>query len=143
MAEYWKAVERERRTLDRAEAQEKRILVVDDDPDNAHLTASTLRVFGAADQVATAVSAGDAYLKMLANSYDLVISDLNMPGLDGLTMLEEIGKHYPDVRLVLMTGDLGLEIRRSAHRAGVDQCIAKPFPAQQLAASVRALLEKS
>ena len=127
--------------MNQTELADRRILVVDDDPEAANLTARSLELFGVADHVATAASAGNAHQKMLAEPFDLVITDLHMPGVDGLTLLGQIRAHYPNIRLVLLTGDISPEIESRAHQAGVHCCISKPFPAERLAATILALLD--
>jgi len=122
------------------DTREARILVVDDDRQVAAFTAMSLGILGAAGQVATACSAGDAYRQMLAAPFDLVISDLRMPGMDGLELLEQIGSHFPGVRLVLVTGDSNPGIEGRARRAGVHRCVSKPYPVELLGTIVCDLL---
>jgi CheY-like chemotaxis protein/anti-sigma regulatory factor (Ser/Thr protein kinase) len=82
-------------------AVSKRILIVDDDPDvhgllRAVLDAPFRRIESAYD--------GEAGLRLVENApYDLVLTDLNMPGLDGMTLLEHIHEVRPDTRVVVMT----------------------------------------
>jgi CheY-like chemotaxis protein len=120
--------------------RETRVLIIDDDRELVALSAKSLVLLGAADQVATASSAQQAFRKMLAEPFDLVISDMHMPGMDGLTLLRQVRTYYPDMRLMLMTGDFGKEIERRAREAGVHHCIAKPYVPRQLAETVSALL---
>ncbi len=117
-----------------------RVLVVDDNRELAAFSATSLALLGAADIVATAHSAQEAFRKMLAEPFDLVISDMHMPGMDGLTLLRQMRMHYPGVRLILLTGDNSKEITESTRQAGVHHCIAKPFIPRQLAETVIALL---
>ena len=123
--------------MNRTEVTEKRVLVVDDDLEVAKLMARSLDLYGAAAQVTIALSAEDARQKMLVEPFDLVISDMHMGVLDGLTLLKEIGTLKPGIRLVLVTGDISPEL---AQRAGVHRCISKPCPAELLATTVRDLL---
>ena len=83
----------------------KRILVVDDEPAILDLFIDVLERFPL--QVDTARNGTEAMRKILEGAYDLVISDLVMPGMDGPTFYREIGRRRPDVltRLVFTTGD--------------------------------------
>ena len=83
----------------------KRILVVDDEPDVAELIAEILKRDGFAVDYA---NSGDGALELLAtNRYDLVLSDLNMPGVDGRGLYEAILRDHRDLaqRTGFITGD--------------------------------------
>ena len=118
----------------------RQILVVDDNGVIARFTAASLIRLGAAARVETAASGEEAWQKVSAEPFDLVISDLHMPGTDGLALLGRIRVHYPGIQLILMTGDVSAEIERRSRRSGVYHCISKPVPAEQLAAIVHDLL---
>jgi CheY-like chemotaxis protein len=78
------------------------VLVVDDDPD---LTALAGAYLGRLDDVSvrTATDADDA-LARVDDSVDCVVSDYEMPGMDGLALLDALDAAHPDVELVLFTG---------------------------------------
>ena len=79
----------------------KRILIVDDDPDVHGLLHAAL---GAPDRKIESAYDGHAGLRLVEHSpYDLVLSDLELPGLDGMTLLERIHEVRPDTRVVVMT----------------------------------------
>ena len=79
----------------------KRILIVDDDPDVHGLLRAALDAPGR--HIESAYD-GRAGLRLAeSNPYDLVLTDLNMPGLDGMALLERIREARPDTRVVLMT----------------------------------------
>jgi DNA-binding response OmpR family regulator len=79
----------------------KRILIVDDDPDVHGLLRAALE---APNRLIESAYDGRAGLRLVKNApYDLVLTDLNMPGLDGMTLLEHIHEVRPDTRVVLMT----------------------------------------
>ena len=120
-----------------------RVLIVDDDPDVADLAALSLELYNAAGRVHLALSAGDAYQKVMASPYDLVISDLHLGDLDGLALLTRIRADHPGTRLILVTGDISPELEQSAQQLGVDQCIAKPYTGEMLASRVKSLLSEA
>ena len=79
----------------------KRILIVDDDPDVHQLLAAALR---APDRhIDSAADGLQGLARVQAAPYDLVITDVTMPGLDGLELLERIHKIRPDTRVMVMT----------------------------------------
>ena len=79
----------------------KRILIVDDDPDVHHLLKAALQ---AGDrQIESAYDGLDGLRSVEAAAYDLVITDVNMPGLDGITLTERIREVRPETRTVVMT----------------------------------------
>ena len=79
----------------------KRILIVDDDPDVHQLLIAALE---APNRHIESASDGLAGLRCIeAASYDLVMTDVNMPGLDGMALLERIGSLRPDTRVLVMT----------------------------------------
>jgi CheY-like chemotaxis protein/anti-sigma regulatory factor (Ser/Thr protein kinase) len=79
----------------------KSLLLVDDDPSIHELVKAML---AEEDWKVEAVESGEEALKSLAgNSCDLVLTDIRMPGMDGLTLLGHIRERHPDIRVVVMT----------------------------------------
>jgi DNA-binding response OmpR family regulator len=79
----------------------KRILIVDDDPDVHQLLIAALE---APDRQIESAADGLAGLRCIqAAPYDLVMTDVNMPGIDGMELLERIGNLRPDTRVLVMT----------------------------------------
>jgi len=99
-----------------------RILVVDDDTNLLDLLVDTLNGIG---YQAEGVSDGVAALERLkTEKYDLMISDIKMPGLDGLGLLKRVRRYYPRMPVLLITGYPSAEI---IGRASADGLLAKPF----------------
>ncbi len=86
-------------------ASARRVLVVDDEPDVAELVAEILKKEGFA--VDLAASGAEALQQLEGQSYDVVLSDLNMPGVDGRGLFEGMKNAYPDMakRVAFITGD--------------------------------------
>ncbi len=103
----------------------KKILIVDDEEDVRLFVADFLgeREF----QVTTAESAEDALEKFKKSTYDIVLLDVMMPGMDGIQCLELIKKDYPKTAVIMITA-LKDEVRMAkAKKLGAVQYIIKPF----------------
>ncbi|WP_128564584.1 response regulator [Methylobacterium crusticola] len=118
---------------DVAAPRRARILVVDDDPQVRHVTASFLSGFGY-DEVA--VASGEAAVARLeAGAFDLVVADLAMPGMSGLELAEAVRRRWPALPFLLVTG------HAEAARIPADHAVLeKPFLSAALGARVAALL---
>lgn len=82
--------------------------------------------------VATAGGAKEAFKYMADNSVDLVLLDIEMPGISGITALEEIKKRHPDTEVVMVTACATVENVRRAIRLGAFGFLAKPFDITEL-----------
>jgi DNA-binding response OmpR family regulator len=113
-----------------------RLLVVDDD---AAIRAS-LRDALTADEVhvSEAADGREALDLVLAGRVDVVLTDVRMPGVDGLELLRRVRALAPAVEVVLMTAWDDPEVRLEATRAGVRACLVKPLDLHVL----RALVEE-
>ena len=108
-------------------AHGKTILVVDDEPDVADLLAETLVLDG--HGIDTANSGAAALGRLLERSYDLVFSDMRMPGMSGVDFYEEVARRHPGVerRIVFVTGDtLNPVTKQFLDRTGAVS-LSKPF----------------
>jgi signal transduction histidine kinase len=86
---------------------------------------------------------GEKGLELLhANSYDLVLLDVMMPGIGGLEMLEQISQLDPDLVCVIITGYATVELAVEAIRKGAYDFIAKPFDSDTLTLTVNQGMEK-
>ncbi len=102
-----------------------RLLLVDDDPSLLRLL--TLRLEGEGYQVISAASAEAALPLLAKNSVDIVLSDLRMPGLDGMSLFDEIAKRYPGLPVVLMTAHGSIPEAVAATQRGVFGFLTKPL----------------
>lgn len=117
----------------------KRIMTVDDSPSVRRLVSETLREAGC--EVVEAVDGTDA-LSKLDPDLDLIIVDVNMPNMSGLTLLGHIRAH-PDCRfapVLMLTTDFAREKREEAIRAGASGWMVKPFRPEDLVAVVKRFL---
>ena len=118
----------------------KRILVVDDEPDLAALVAEMLIEVGY--RVEAAVSGAGALEKLAAGEFDLILSDIRMPDVDGPALYREAKRRYPRLegRFLFFTGDALSESTRQFLEDGPMPHLAKPFSAEELREQVQELL---
>jgi two-component system CheB/CheR fusion protein len=115
--------------------QGTRILVVEDDHDALTIFGMLLRSAGAV--VTTAASAQEALAQAAADRFDLIVSDIAMPGMDGYTLLMRLREEgLADIPAIALTGFARPDDRQRALAAGFDEHLGKPF---QLDAFTRAL----
>jgi DNA-binding response OmpR family regulator len=75
--------------------------------------------------------------------YDLMVLDLNLPGVDGLTLLKQFRPSNPRMPVLVLTGRTRIEDRVLSLDAGADDCMNKPFSLLEFSARVRALLRRN
>ena len=113
-----------------------RVLVVDDDPDVRDMIRTAL-TDAEGLEVGEAAS-GDEALEALARTpADLVLADLSMPGMDGLTFLGELRRRFPDMAVVVVSAAGTDEILVRCLEAGALDFLRKPFPLARLLDTVR------
>jgi DNA-binding NtrC family response regulator len=105
--------------------QRTKVLVVDDDPILTDLLVDTLAAIGY--EAFAAESAKTALEVLRTKPIDLVISDINMPEMSGIELLEEIKKANRQLPVMLITGIGSDSIRSKAYSSGADSFLAKPF----------------
>jgi CheY-like chemotaxis protein len=121
--------------------QAPRILLVDDDEVLRMVQAHFLRRFGY--RVDAASDGVGAILHLNAQPAELVITDMVMPGTDGVQLIQHLRKHHPSVKIVAISGggpmtpDLMTDIARAL---GADATLMKPFTLIALLKAVRSLL---
>jgi signal transduction histidine kinase len=112
-----------------------RLLVVDDDESVAITISEVLRRDGYS--VDTAVSGDNAIEKINLNEYDLVLTDLHMEGVDGMTVLEEVKRRTPMTMTIVITGYASLESAISAMRHGAYDYLIKPSVIDDMKLTIR------
>jgi signal transduction histidine kinase len=117
-----------------------RILVVDDEDAFRDMCVELFRDKGY--DVSTATAGGEALEMIGDGNFQLVLSDLNLPGVDGITLLKEAKSKRPELEVILMTAYGGLESALEALRLGAYDYITKPFTNEVLTAIVGRCLEK-
>lgn len=117
-----------------------RVLVVDDEKVIREILADFLSMEGFF--VRTAEDGSAALVELSRHHYDLVLSDLKMPNMGGLELLQAIAKHTPNVVTVIMTGFGTVETAIDAMKKGAYDYILKPFKVEEVVHTIRRGLEK-
>ncbi len=104
-----------------------RVLIVDDDPALLQALPQTLRLRMGGVVVETADSAASALEHIGAKEYDAIVTDIKMPGMDGLALLAEIRARRPDTPTLIITGHGENELVVHALRGGACDFIQKPI----------------
>ena len=119
-----------------ASARPSRVLIVEDDAILARVYSRALVAAGFV--VDLAADGAEGFERLLAGSYDVVLSDLRMPRLDGLDLLRQVQRMRPDVSVVLMTAALDNATYEAAREIMANvRCLAKPMTMERLARAVK------
>jgi CheY-like chemotaxis protein len=122
-----------------APGAERRILVVDDEPSVLRMGGLLLSRLGYAP---TLVASGREALEKLRDvplAFDLVITDISMPGMTGLELVREVRAVHPELPILVTSGFLDDATRRQLAAFGVQGSLAKPFGRKELAAAIAAI----
>jgi DNA-binding NtrC family response regulator len=93
-------------------------------------------------EVETALSGMEAFGKMKENPFDIVITDLKMPGIDGMEVLGTFHKEYPEAIVIMITGFSTVETAVEAMKLGAFDYIPKPFTPDEVSIVVKKAIEK-
>jgi DNA-binding response OmpR family regulator len=118
-----------------------RILVAEDESSVREFVARALRLHG---HEVTAVEDGGMALEALeVDPYDILLTDIVMPGLDGIALALKVGKEFPQMPVLLMSGYAAE--RQRAHNLSELICrvVTKPFTLKEICAAVTEELEKA
>lgn len=118
----------------------KKILIVDDSSSMRQMINFTLKNNGY--EVVEAVDGMDAVAKVKANVFNMVLTDLNMPKMDGITLIKELRKNPSTkfIPIVMLTTESQAEKKQEGKTAGASGWIVKPFQPDQLVAVVKKLI---
>ena len=117
------------------------ILVVDDEQAVRAALADTLPVLGY--EVATASNGTEGLRLFHKNSYELVVTDVQMPGMDGWTLARNIKKRSPATPVVLITGSEKETVLTKAKGKSIDSVLFKPFTLEELQQTLQGLLDNA
>ena len=118
----------------------KKIMTVDDSSSVRQMVGLTLK--GAGYEVSEGVDGQDALNKLKAATVDMVVTDLNMPNMDGITLIRELRAlpQYKFIPIVMLTTESQASRKQEGKSAGATGWIVKPFKPDQLLAVIKKVL---
>ncbi len=118
--------------------KQTKILVVDDEVKICHLIEGLLRQEGHGVDVSYS---GIEALKMLKRGdYKMLLTDLKMPGIDGLELISRAKKICPEILVIMVTGYANIDTAVQSLKSGVDDYVTKPFNIFDLKKAVKKVL---
>ncbi|MGD2125422.1 MAG: response regulator [Desulfobacteraceae bacterium] len=120
----------------------KQVLIVDDNQEMLRSLEEGLQQYYQAFSVITAGDGLIAMDELRRRTISLVVTDLKMPEVDGLTLLAHIMEHYPEIPVIIITAYSTPELERLARQGGAVGYIAKPFMIEDLARRILRSLRK-
>ncbi|MGF1479703.1 MAG: response regulator [Cyanophyceae cyanobacterium] len=117
-----------------------RILIVDDEKNIRNTIAQALESLG--HFVHVAFDGKDAMMQLEADEYDLILTDLKMPGIDGLELLRRAVDEYPSVQIAVISAHGTVENAVEAMKLGAIDFLQKPFTPRELRDFVYNILER-
>lgn len=120
----------------------ERVLFVDDEASLAEIATRMLRHLGYQAETHTRQADALKALRQNPDSYDLVITDLNMPGTSGLEFADAVWKVRPGIPIVLSSGHITEELMQRARGVGIRQVLHKPASIQELSDCMAQLLSQ-
>jgi DNA-binding response OmpR family regulator len=118
-----------------------RILLVEDDPNLGFMIREHLQLNGY--EVTLCVDGKDGIAAFQRENYDLCLTDIMMPRMDGFTFAREIRRAAPDIPLIFLTAKSLTEDKIEGFRIGCDDYITKPFSIEELLLRIRAVLRRA
>lgn len=118
----------------------KKILLVDDEEDFLEVMAERMRARGF--DVTTSSTASEALEMIEKESYDAVILDFMMPGMDGFETLKSIKERRPESQIILLTGFATIEKGVEAMKLGATDFVEKPADLEKLTEKIKAAKTK-
>ncbi|WP_022669911.1 response regulator [Hippea alviniae] len=119
-----------------------KIITIDDSSTMRRIIKNTLKRIGYGDEILEAENGKEALEILENNPVDLIITDWNMPVMDGLTFVKKIrsDSKYDDVPIIMVTTEAAKEDIITALKAGVNNYIVKPFTPQVLKEKIEQVL---
>ncbi len=118
----------------------EKFLIVDDEPSIRNILAKVVSDLGFLSD--TAHNGKEALRRLGETEYQMVLSDITMPVLDGLNLLKHVTAHYPGVAMIMITGVADLNSAVNALSTGAYDYVTKPFNAIELQNKIQKALER-
>lgn len=120
---------------------EKRILIVDDEKDIRQLLYQALTQMGGY-RVEMAKDGEEALQKIASSKFDLVLTDMRMPKMDGLQLVNELSQKRPEIATVVMSGHGSIDVALEAVRRGASDFLSKPFNLPEIIVRLNKAMEE-
>ncbi|SQC15061.1 hybrid sensory histidine kinase in two-component regulatory system with EvgA [Klebsiella pneumoniae] len=117
-----------------------RVIIADDNPTNRLLLRRQLDILGY--YVDDVEDGEQAFSLIKRRQYDLLITDLNMPGMDGLTLAQQVRKINPALVIWGLTANAQPDEKARCLASGMDLCLIKPVNLPQLAAAFNSITQR-
>ncbi len=104
----------------------KRILIVDDDPRVLFILSAALGTLGPDYEIITAKNGRDALSRIAKSQFDLIITDIQMPDINGIELTQRVRSLDPHTPMVWITGYGSAHTRAEGDNLGVYKCLEKP-----------------
>lgn len=118
-----------------------KVLVVEDDRDLNHTVCSFLNKNGY--EAEGALSADEAYDIMYGNVFDMILSDIMMPDIDGFEFAETVRELNQEIPILFMTARDDFAAKQRGYRVGIDDYMVKPIDLEELLLRIGALLRRA
>jgi DNA-binding NtrC family response regulator len=119
------------------------VLYIDDDPYDQELVRHALEVEDGGFRILSATTKAQFEQMLKCEQFDIVLSDFNILGFEGLEVIELVKSHLPEMAVIILTGTGSEEIAVKATKAGAsDYVIKTPSHIQRLSFTIRAVLEQ-
>lgn len=118
-----------------------RLLMVEDEKALCNTVAKSL--YAAGYEVDTCYDGEEALECILAENYDLIVLDLNLPGMDGMDLLRELRRTNEDTKVLILSARSQIADKVEGLDAGANDYMEKPFHLQELEARIRSLTRRS
>ncbi len=111
-----------------------KVLLVDDEEEFVQSLAERVRMRELGSEIA--LNGKEALAKLEEKLTDVMVLDFKMPGIDGLTVLEQVKKTYPDVQVIMLTAHGAPEIEKKARDLGAFDYLQKPVGIDKLTKTI-------
>ena len=117
-----------------------RVLLVEDDKNLSFILKSSLEQMIGGYEVVSIANGKDGLDMLTKENFDVIVSDVEMPVMDGVTMVQHIRKNHPSLAIIFITGLTTARDVINGYQAGADFYIKKPFLPEELDAHIQAVL---
>jgi len=116
----------------------KNILLVDNDMSYLFLLSNILEFKGI--EVTKATNGIEAVEMLEKRNFGMMITDFDMPGMNGIELAMKVRELYPDIHIVMITGELSPDVVEAAANSGISQVLSKPVNVMRVLAVIRSIL---